>query len=325
MISRRLISAALAAALATVGGVSSAGAQGADPAATYPNQVVRLVVPFSAGSMTDLLARLVADKLSTKWKSQVIVENRPGIAGTASVAKGPADGSVLLLTSNGHTIISAINKSINFDPVKDFVGVTQVAVTPAIMAAPPESPFKSVADMMAAAKAKPGVLNYGSAGLGSSTNIAAEILLQAAQVKMTHVPFKGLPESQTSIIRGDVAMGFTFFNVGGDLIQAGKMRGLAVTGQKRLAQLPDVPTFAEAGLPTYRYDAWFGVLAPAATPPSIVAKASRDIGEILNDADTQARFTAQGVNLVSQSPDRFDTILREDTQRFGALFREPRS
>src|SRR5262245_40953437 len=141
----------------------------AGDAAKYPEQMVRLVVPFSAGSMTDLLARVVVEKLSERWKQQVIVENRPGLAGTSSVAKATADGYTLMLTSNGHTVIGNLNKNLAFDPVKDFVGVTQVATTPLILVAPPESPTKTVNELIAAAKARPGTLNYSSAGLGSTT------------------------------------------------------------------------------------------------------------------------------------------------------------
>jgi tripartite-type tricarboxylate transporter receptor subunit TctC len=290
--------------------------------AKYPEQLVRIVVPFSAGSMTDLLARSIAEKLSQRWSQQVIVENRPGLAGTSSVAKGAAaDGYTLMLTSNGHTVISYLNKNLAFDPQKDFVGVSQVAITPLILAAPPETPHKTVKDLIAAAKANPGTLNYSSAGLGSTTGIAAELLKQTTQTDIVHLPFRGLPEAQTAVIRGDVAMGFTFFNVGGDLVQSGKMRGLAVTGPRRLASLPDVPTFAEAGFPEYRYDAWFGILAPAATPKAIVGKVSQDVAQVLQAADMKARFEPQGVELVSSPPDAFNQVLKSDAERYGKLFK----
>jgi tripartite-type tricarboxylate transporter receptor subunit TctC len=291
--------------------------------AKYPEQMVRLVVPFSAGSMTDLLARVVVDKLSERWKQQVIVENRPGLAGTSSVAKATADGYTLMLTSNGHTVIGNLNKNLSFDPLKDFVGISQVATTPLILVAPPESATKSVKDLIAAAKAKPGALNYSSAGLGSTTGIAGELFKQTTQTDIVHLPFRGLPESQTAVIRGDVAMAFTFFNVGGDLVQSGKMRGLAVTGTKRLAGLPDVPTFAEAGLPEYQYDAWFGILAPAATPKAIVAKVSEAVAQVLLLADVKARFEPQGVDLKSSPPDTFDAVIRSDAERYGKIIKPP--
>jgi tripartite-type tricarboxylate transporter receptor subunit TctC len=298
-------------------------AQAQDPAQAYPDRAVRLVVPFSAGSMTDILARSLADKLGETWKQQVIVENRPGLAGTSSVAKSTADGYTLILTSNGHAVISSLNKNIAFDPIKDFATVSQVASMPVILVAPPEAPTRTVKELIEAARAKPGALNYGSAGLGSSTSIAAEIFKQVTATDMVHVAYRGLPESQTSVIRGDSAMAFTFYNVGGDLVQSGKMRGLAVSGAERLKGLPDVPTFKEAGLPDYVYDPWFGVMAPAGTPKSIVAKVSQDIAQALAQPDMKQRFLAQGVDLKSSAPDQFEAALKSDTERYGKLFKAP--
>ena len=308
----------LLACFASIASVSSALAQ--DPA-RYPEQLVRIVVPFSAGSMTDLLARVIADKLQQRWNKDVIVENRPGLAGTSSVAKGAADGYTLMLTSNGHTVISHLNKNLAFDPVKDFVGVTQVATTPLILLVPPESPSKSVKDLIEAARVKPGALNYSSAGLGSTTGIAGTLFKHTTNTDIVHVAFRGLPETHTAIIRGDVAMGFSFFSAAGDLVQSGKVRALAVTGASRLNVLPEVATFSEAGLPTFQYDSWFGILAPAATPKAIVAKVSRDVALVLAMADVKARFEPQGALLVNTSPERFDEILKEDTARYATLFK----
>jgi tripartite-type tricarboxylate transporter receptor subunit TctC len=291
-----------------------------DASASYPNRTVTMVVPFSAGSMTDILARSVAEKLAERWKQNVVVENRPGIAGTAGVAKGAADGYTLMLTSNGHAVLGAVNPNLTFEPVKDFAGVSQVASTPLILVVPPDGPIRTVKDLIDAAKAKPGALNYSSAGLGSTTGIAAALFKDVTKTDIVHVPHRGLPESQTSVIRGDVAMAFTFFNVGGDLIQGGKMRAIAVTGPKRLSQLPDVPTFAEAGLPEFNYDAWFAIMVPAATPKPIISKVNRDIVEAVKAPDMKARFDPQGADLVSSTPEKLDEVLRSDTERYGKLF-----
>jgi tripartite-type tricarboxylate transporter receptor subunit TctC len=288
-------------------------------AQSYPHQLVRVVVPFSAGSMTDILARAVAEQLSAKWKQQVIVENRPGIAGTSSVARGPADGSQLLLTSNGHSVISVINKNVGFDPIKDFAGIGRVATTPLLLIVPPDAPFRTLAEFIATARAKPGDLSYGSAGRGSSTGIAAELFKQLTNTQMVLVPHRGQPESQLSVMRGDTAMAFTFFTVGGDLIQSGQLRALAVTGVSRLPQLPDVPTFTEAGLPTFVYDSWFGLMAPAALPRPIVSQISRDVTETLGDPAIAKRFAAQGVEITTSTPDAFDAELRGDAERYGKL------
>jgi tripartite-type tricarboxylate transporter receptor subunit TctC len=297
-------------------------AQTAPDPATYPNQLVRLVVPFSAGSMTDILARTIAERLQERWKQQVIVENRPGLAGTASVAKSAGDGYTLMLTSNGHTVISSVNKNIAFDPIKDFTAITPVAVMPVVLIAPGEGGAKSVKELIDTARAKPGALNYGSAGLGSATGIAAELFKSITKTEMVHVPHKGLPEMHTSIVRGDAAMAFTFYNAGGDLVQSGKMRGLAVSGDKRMAALPDVPTLKEAGLPEFTYDPWFGLMAPAGTPKAIVDKVAKDVAEILKMPDIKARFEPQGVDLVTGTPEAFDKTIRSDTERYGKLFQK---
>jgi tripartite-type tricarboxylate transporter receptor subunit TctC len=289
------------------------------PAQAYPNQLVKFAVPFSGGSMTDILARAIGAKLAAKWGQTVIVENRPGIAGTLSVAKGPADGHTLMLTSNGHTVIKAVNENVSFDPVQDFAGVTKVASMPSILIVPANSPAKTLQELITLAKSAPGGINYGSAGLGSSTGIAAELFRQIIGANMTRVPFRGLPESNLSVLRGDTAFGFTFFNVGGDLIQANQLRALAVTGDTRLPQLPDVPTFKEAGLPQFEYDAWFGVMVPATTPRHIVTKVSRDIAEALLAPDMQKTFDAQAVMLVSSTPEAFDAQIRSDSERYGKL------
>lgn len=303
--------------IATLSAVSGAFAQ---DAAKYPEQLVRIVVPFSAGSMSDLLARVIADKLSQRWNQQVIVENRPGVAGTASVAKAAADGYTLLITANGHTVVGLINKNLAFDPLKDFVAVTQVASTPLVMIVPPESPARSVKDLIGMAKAAPGKLNYASAGPGSTTGLAGSLFRKITQIDIVPVHFKGLPETHTAVIRGDVAWGFTFPSGGGDLIQSGKIRALAVTAAKRLAALPNVPTFPEAGVPEFEHEPWFGILAPAGVPKEIVAKASQAIAGVLELPDVKARFEPQGTLLVGNAPDRFDAIIKADAGRFATLF-----
>jgi len=308
-------------ALAVVACIAAATGALAQDAAKYPEQLVRMVVPFSAGSMADLLARVVSEKLQQRWGKDVIVENRPGLAGPSSVAKGAADGYTLMLTSNGHTVIGHLNKNLAFDPVNDFVGVTQVAVTPLIMVVPPDSPAKSVKDLIEMARAKPGALNYSSARLGSTTGIAGALFKQTTKTDIVHVPFKGLPETHTAIIRGDVAVGFSFFSAAGDLIQSGKVRALAVTAPNRLSVLPNVPTFREAGVPEFEYDSWFGILAPAGVPKAIVAKVSQDVAQVLQMPEVKARFEPQGAVLVATSPGQLDQILKSDAQRYSTLFK----
>jgi len=304
------------AAAATIGLSAPAQAQ------SYPNQTVRIVVPFSAGSATDILARLVADELTRKWSQTVVVENRPGIPGTTTVAKSPADGYTLMLTSNGHTISGVINKSLQFDPVKDFAGITPVATVPVVLIVPPDSPAKSVKEFIDLAKASPGKLNYASPGLASATFIAAAMFKEAAKIDMQHVPYKGAPEAVTSVMRGDTQMYFTPINVGSELVQAGKVRALAVATEKRNATMPNTPTIGEAALPGFKYDSWFGLLAPAGTPREIIAKINADVLDILKMDDIKQKLAAQGVEPMPMSPEAFDKTIATDTARLMEIFKD---
>jgi len=294
---------------------------GALAQAPYPNQVVRIVVPFSAGSATDLLARAVGDKLSEKWKQQVVVENRPGLAGTTSAAKSPADGYTLMLTSNGHTVAGALNKSLQFDPVKDFAGITPIASVPLVMIINPEVPAKSVKEFIDLAKAKPGTMNFASPGLGSTTFIAGALFRQNANIDLVHVPYKGAPESNMSVVRGDSHLYFTPANTALELMQSGKVRALAVATAKRVPEMPDVPTLAEAGLSNFSYDSWFGLMAPAGTPKAIIDKINKDTVEALQDPALKDRMAKQGgVVVMHTSPAKFDEIIKSDTDRYTKIF-----
>src|SRR5262245_18473667 len=276
----------------------------------YPNQMVRIVVPFSAGSITDGLARILADKLATVWKQQVIVENRAGLPGTTGVAKAAPDGYTLMLTSNGHTIAGVINKNLQFDPVKDFAGVTQVAAVPMVMIIPPDFPAKTLKDFLQMAREKPGQMNFSSAGVASTSFLSAEIMRQAAHVNMVHVPFKGAPEAVTSVVRGDTQMYFAPIPSAQELGQAGKVKVLAINSASRMPQLPNTPTVAESGLPDYKYESWFGVMAPAGTPKPILDKVAKDIAAVLALPDVKEKFEVQGSFAAPTTPEQFDTIIK---------------
>lgn len=292
-------------------------------AQTYPSgQPVRIVVPFSAGSATDILARIMADELSKKWSHAVVVENRPGIPGTTAVAKSPADGYTLMLTSNGHTITGVINKSLTFDPVKDFAGITPVATVPVVLIVPPDSPAKSVKEFIALAKASPGKLNFASPGPASATFIAAAMFKEAAKIDLQHVPYKGAPEAVTSVMRGDTQMYFTPINVGAELVKAGKVRALAVATATRNPTMKDTPTIGEAALPGFKYDSWFGLMAPAGTPRDVIAKVNRDVVDIIKTDDIKAKFAAQGVEAMPMTPEAFNKIIADDTARLAEIFKD---
>jgi tripartite-type tricarboxylate transporter receptor subunit TctC len=311
----KIWSALLAAATVTFTGFHASAQQ------PYPNQMVRIVVPFSAGSATDLLARAVAEKLGEKWKQQVIIENRPGVAGTASVAKSAADGYTLMLTSNGHTVAGVLNKSLQFDPVKDFAGITPVASVPLVLISNPELPAKTVKELIDLANAKPGQLNFASPGLASTTFIAGALFKDAAKIDVVHVPYKGAPEANMSVVRGDSHYYFTPANTAVELVQSGKVRALAVASDKREPTLPDVPTLKEAGLPNFAYESWFGLMAPAGTPAAIVDKINKDTVEALQDKAMQDRMAKQGgVVVVTSTPKQFDETIKSDTARYTKIF-----
>jgi tripartite-type tricarboxylate transporter receptor subunit TctC len=280
------------------------------------------VVPFSAGSITDTLARTLADKLGAMWKQQVIVENRPGLPGTTAVAKAAADGYTLMLTSNGHTIAGVITKDIQFDPVKDFAGVTRVASVPLVAIVPPTLPVKSLKEFVELARSQPGKLNFSSAGVASTSFLSAEIFRQEAKINMVHVPYKGAPEAVTAVVRGDAQIYFAPIPSAQSLGKAGKVKVLAVNSEKRVPQLPDLPTIAEAVLPNYRYESWFGVLAPAKVPRAIINKVSRDIAAVLAMPDVQDKLNTQGSIPAPNKPEEFDAIIKADTERYGKILRD---
>jgi tripartite-type tricarboxylate transporter receptor subunit TctC len=306
--------------MAAVLAVGSA-ASGQD-AAQYPSQTVRIVVPFSAGSNTDGQARIIAEKLTDIWKQQVIVENRPGLAGTAGVAKAPADGYTLMLTSSGHPVANVINRAAPFDPVKDFAGVTQTTAVPAALVVPLELPARTVSEFIALAKQKPGQLNFGSAGTASTSYLAGEVFKQVAKINIVHIPYKGGPEAMTSILRNDSQLYFVSANAATELINAKKIAALAISSGKRFPQLPDLPTVKESGVPDYEYESWFGVMAPAGVPKPILNKASQDIIRVLRMPDVADKMTKQGLVVVTRTPDEFDALIKSEAERYGKILRD---
>ena len=239
----------------------------------------------------------------------------------ASVAKASPDGLTLMLTSNGHTIASVVNKNLPYDPAKDFTGVTEVATVPQALIVPPELPAKNVTEFIALARKSPGKMNFSSAGLASTSYLGAELFKQTAKIDIVHIPNKGAPEAVTSVMRNDSQLFFLGVNLAVDQHQTGKVRAIAVSTPKRSPALPDVPTVAESGLPDYKYDAWFAVMAPAGTPKPILDKVSGDIAKILQIPDVAEKLTRQGVDIVYSTPEKFDAVLKADVERNSAILR----
>jgi len=295
----------------------------APPAAaqSYPSHLVKIIVPFTAGSVTDIMARILATELSEKWGQNVIVENRPGISGTMAVAQAKPDGYTLMLTSNGHTVAGLVNKDLPFDPVKDFIGITRVCTAPYVLIVNPDVKATSLKELIGLAKAAPGKLNFSSPGLASSTFIGGALFRKAAGVDVVHVPYKGAPESVLAVLRGEVQFYFAPINLAKELAEAGKVRALAVATPARNPSMPNVPTFAEAGLP-FTYDGWFGLMAPKGVPAAIIAKINADVVGLLHTPKVKDKLAQQFVIPVTDTPEQFGKTIREETANLTQVFKE---
>jgi tripartite-type tricarboxylate transporter receptor subunit TctC len=294
---------------------STAGAH----AQSYPAEQVKIVVPFGAGSITDTLARTLADKLGPIWKQTIIVENRPGLPGTTSVSKATGDGYTLMVTSNGHVIAKTINKNVQFDPVGDFVGISRLVEVPFIMIVPPSLPAKTFKEFIALAKKEPGKHNFSSAGVASTTFLAGETLRQAADLQLVHVPFKGVPEAVTAVLRGDVSFYFSPVPDAISQSEGGKVRMLATTSPTRLKDAPNVPTIAESGVPAFKYGSWFGLMAPKGVPQAIVDKINADVRTVLKMPDVVKRLATLGSLPSPNSPAEFAALVKSDEKVYAAL------
>jgi tripartite-type tricarboxylate transporter receptor subunit TctC len=244
------------------------------------------------------------------------------LPGTAAVAKAAPDGYTLMVTSNGHTIASAINKSPQFDPIKDFAGISLVGSVPLVVIVPPDLPVKNVRDFIALAKEKPGTLNFSSAGVASTTYLSTEIFKQNAKIDIQHIPHRGAPEALAAVIRGEAQLFMATIPVAQELVAANKVRTIAINSAKRVPQLPDVPTIAESGLPDYKYDSWFGMMAPAGTPKTILDKVSQDIAKVMQMPDVSTRLNAQGSVATTSTPEQFDAVIKSDTERYAKILKD---
>ena len=302
--------------LLTAAGISGAvAAQAASPAPAYPTKPVRIVVPFSAGSATDIMARLVGGKLVDLWGRQVVTDNRPsagGIIACGIVAESEPDGHTLLVTGSNFAGSAALYNKLPFDPVKDFSGVTQLGSTPLVLVVAPGLGVKSVKEFVALARSKPGQFNFGSAGVGSGTHYGAELFNLVADIKGVHVPYRGSPEALNDVIAGRVQFYFSPTIAAVSLIKSGRLLALAVSTRERTPPLPDVPTFAEAGAPQYEYEGWYGMLAPSRTPRSIISLLAKEVGQVLEQADVKERIASQGAVAKWSTPQAFDKLIREE-------------
>jgi tripartite-type tricarboxylate transporter receptor subunit TctC len=281
----------------------------------YPTKPVRIIVPFTAGSATDILARTAGQKLSELWGQPVVIDNRPGAGGTigaAIVAKAPADGYTLLVHSAAHAYNPAIYANLTYDTVKDFVEVVPLAGQPNVLVVAPATNLKTVADLIAAAKQKPGTLNFASAGNGSGTHINGEKFKLAAGIDVVHIPYKGTPEALTDTMAGRVTYFFSPISAALPQVREGKLVALGVSTAKRSGVLPNVPTIAESGLPGFDYNLWVGVFAPAGTPADLVEKINRDVQGVLATPEMKERLTALGADAMPMTPAEFRKFVHDE-------------
>jgi tripartite-type tricarboxylate transporter receptor subunit TctC len=280
----------------------------------FPSKPVRILVGFTPGGGPDITARQIAQKLGEIWKQQVIVENRPGAGGTlaaAQVAKAPPDGYTLLSVSSAHAIAPAIYANLPYDTLKDLSGITQTGTSKYVLVAAPSQGWKSVKDLIAAAKAKPGQINFSSAGVGSGTHFAGEIFKSMAQLDVVHVPFKGIPEALTETVTGRVHFFLAPIANAVGPVKDGRLLGLGVSMPERDSLLPEVPTVDEAGVPGYQTDLWFGLLTSSAVPRPVIEKLNRDIVRVLGEPDLKSRWSAIGIVPTPMTAEAFDQRVRE--------------
>ena len=305
-------------------GLAIAAAAGAQPASTgsgqaYPNKAVRVIVAFAPGGIADFAARSVSQKLSESLGVPVVVENRPGaggITGAEIVAKAAPDGYTLLVTSISHTINPSVRKNLPFDAARDFSPVTLITDAPNVLVVHPSLPVRSVKELVALARARPGQITYASSGGGTSTHLSGELFKSLARIDIVHVPYKGGGPAVIDLTGGHVLMMFSTLPSVLQLVRGGKLRGLAVTGSRRFPAASEFPTMIEAGVPGYEVSGWSGMFAPAGTPKDAIGRLAGEIAKILRTPELKERFFVQGAEPVGNTPEAFAAFVKSETAKW---------
>jgi tripartite-type tricarboxylate transporter receptor subunit TctC len=309
----------------TLSAATPAGAGESDSAAAFPSRPIRIVIGFTPGGQPDIVARIIAAKLSEGVGQQVVVDNRPGAGGTIGtriVAEATPDGHTLLSASPSHVIQPSIYAKLPYDTRRDFSGITTTATASYMLVVPVSLPVKSMQDLLALARAKPGTLNFSSAGTGSGTHFAGELLKVSAQINIVHVPFKGIPEAVNDVVAGRVQFIMTPPSTLGTLVKDGRLRALAVTGKDRIRSYPDVPTIAESGVPGFQWETWSGIYAPSKTPRAIIEKLNREITGVLRMPDVQQRLLAMEAEAAPCTPAELDALVAREIPKIAELARK---
>ena len=316
-----------AALLLSVACLISSAVHGAQPASpdgsAFPSKPIRVLVGFTPGGGPDVTARYIAQKLSESWKQQVVVDNRPGAGGTVAAqtaATANPDGYTLLSVSSAHAVAPAIYAKLPY-AMRDLAGVTQSAVSKYLLVVAPSARVKSVKELIALAKARPGQLNFSSAGVGSGTHFAGELFKSLAAVDVVHVPYKGIPEALTDAMTGRVDFFMSPIANAVNLVREGKLRALGVSSRERDQLVPDLPTIAESGVPGYESILWFGILTSSKVPRPLVTKLSDEIGRVLREPEVRARWLPIGLDPTPTTPGEFDRIIADDMATFTKLAR----
>jgi tripartite-type tricarboxylate transporter receptor subunit TctC len=294
-------------------------------AQTFPDRPVKMVVPLTAGSGADIAGRIVARYLTELWKQPVIVENRPGaggLIGTGAVVSAPADGYTLLVQSASYAANPAIYKKLPYDPLKSLIDVNILGTSPYLLVTSPDGPYKSIKELVAAAKAKPGDVPFASAGLGSSTHLTAEYFNQTMGIQMLHIPYKGSPEAIQDSMVGRTAYYMAPYGTAIGQVKGGKLRVLGVTGSARAEAAADIPTIAEQGYPGFDISLWFGVWAPAGTPAAVVQKINADINRAMQDPEVKAAYARVDINVKPMSPEQFALFVRDEISKYQRIAKE---
>jgi tripartite-type tricarboxylate transporter receptor subunit TctC len=295
-------------------------------AQTWPAKPIRIVVPFSPGGFADSSARAVADRLAARLGQPVVVENRPGASGnigTELVAKSAPDGYTLVAAYDGTMVVNPhVYSKLGFDTLKDFTPVTKLGDAAIIVVAHPSLPANNLRELIALARSKPGLLNYGSAGTGSTTHLACEMLNQRAGIELVHIPYKGGSQAIADAVGGQLPLVCTAIATAQQFLRAGRLKGLGISSERRDAALPEVPTFIESGLPGFVVNSWMGILAPAKTPRAVVERLQTEIAAVLQLPEVRERFAVLGIDPVGNKPDEYAAQLKADLDAWGPVVRK---
>jgi len=316
--------ARLLAAATSVMAVSTGSVWAQTPASPFPSKPIRIVVALASGGGVDTTARFIGQRFTDAWGQQVVVENRPGAGGTIAaelVARSAPDGHTLLVNSSGHVITASLYR-LSYDPVRDFAPITLAALSPSVLVVHPSLPVRSVKELVALARARPGELLWSSSGTGSAQHLAMELFVRLAGVKMLHVPYKGTAPSITDLIGGRVSVTTASIVSTMPQVRAGRLRAIAVTSNKRSQAQPDLPTVAESGVPGFGVDQWYGLFAPAGTPKEIVARLYGEVSRSLSQPEVREKLLGVGLEVVGSTPESFTDYARAEMNRWAKLVRE---